>query len=422
MPTTAESTVTIDDVRAARERIEGGIYHTPCPESVPLSELCDARVFCKLEYLQRTGSFKERGARNALMLLSDEQKRRGIVSTSAGNHALALAYHGKLLGIRVTVVMPTTAPLVKSQTCAKLGASVVQHGEDFGEAYERARQFVDREGMTYVHGYDDPAIIAGAGTIGLEVLEQAPGVEAILVPIGGGGLITGIGIAVKALRPDVRIIGVESAATGGLTASLDKGEPVSITPRPTLADGLAVHRAGALPVRLAPHVIDHIVRVEEEAISLAILRILELEKGVVEGAGAVTLAAVMNKHGGAGLFDQMPELAGRRIALILSGGNIDPTVLSRVIENGLVADGRLCRFTATISDRPGGLARFASIVAKAGASVKEIIHDRAFCASGVNTVNVLCLIETRDRAHIHRLHDALRAEGIPFTPHDVANG
>jgi threonine dehydratase len=403
--------ITLDDVLAARSRIAGGVALSPCPESIQLSEVCGARVFCKLDYLQRTGSFKERGARNALLLLNDEQRRQGVIAASAGNHALGLAYHGHLLSICVTVVMPKFAPLIKLATCRRLGANVVLHGETFREAVEHAHVLERQRNLTYIHGFDDPAIIAGQGTLGLEILDQVPEVEAIVLPIGGGGLAAGVSVAVKALRPEVQVFGVEPDQMPTFTAALAAGHPVDIPLRPTLADGLAVGRIGARSFALAAPLVDRVVTVSEEQFSLAILRLAELEKSVVEGAGSAPLAAC--------LAGRLPELAGRCVVLVLTGGNIDLAVLGRVIEHGLVVDGRLCRFTATISDRPGGLARLAQQIATAGASVKEITHDRAFCGPDVSAVSVLCTVETADHQHIADLYRQLRDAGFEIVPASI---
>jgi threonine dehydratase len=400
--------LTLDDILAARGRIAGGVALSPCPESIQLSELCGVRIFCKLDYLQRTGSFKERGARNALLLLDDAQRRQGVIAASAGNHALGLAYHGNLLSIGVTVVMPKFAPLIKLATCRRLGANVVLHGETFREAVEHAQLLERQRGLTYIHGFDNPAIIAGQGTLGLEILDQVPDVEAIVLPIGGGGLAAGVSVAVKSLRPEVQIFGVEPDQMPTFAAALAAGHPVDIPLRPTLADGLAVGRIGERSFALAAPLLDRVVTVSEEQFSLAILRLAELEKSVVEGAAAASLAAC--------LAGRLPELAGRRVVLVLTGGNIDMSVLGRVIEHGLVIDGRLCRFTATISDRPGGLARLAQQIAASGASVKEITHDRAFCGPDVSAVSVLCTVETANRQHIAELYRQLREAGFDVVP------
>ena len=396
--------VTLADIRAAQRRIAGGVIETPCPESIPLSEIAGARIYCKLENFQRTGSFKERGARNALLQLGAEQRKRGVVAASAGNHALGLAYHGKLLGIPVTVAMPDYAPLIKIVTCERLGARVKVGGKDFVEARAAADALAEKEGLTYVHGFDDPHIIAGQGTLALELLKQVPKLDAIVCPVGGGGLIAGIGVAVKALKPSVRVIGVESTATANFAAALRAGKPVRVPRRATLADGLATLAVGSNAFALARRCVDETVIVSEDAIALAILRMLELEKTVVEGAGAAPLAALMS--------GKLPQLAGKRVALIVGGGNIDPAILSRIIEKGLVHDGRLARFTAVISDRPGGLAELCRVIASCGASIKDITHDRAFSGPDVRAVHAVCTVETRDRAHIATLRQALRKGGF----------
>lgn len=398
--------VTLSEIRAAQRRIAGGIIVSPCPASIPLSEITGASIVCKLDNFQRTGSFKERGARNALLRLSPSARRRGVVAASAGNHALGLAYHGRLLGIPVTVVMPDYAPLIKITTCQRLGAEVLIHGRDFAEARAQADLLVTQRRLTYIHGFDAPDIIAGQGTIGLEILRQVPDVEAIVCPVGGGGLIAGLSLAVKSIRPRVRVIGVESTSTGNFAAALRAGRPVTVPRRATLADGLATLTVGANAFALARRHVDEVVSVTEDWISLAILRMLELEKTVVEGAAATPLAAMMS--------GQLPKLRGRRVVLVVCGGNIDPAILSRVIEKGLVHDGRLTRFTARISDRPGGLAMLCKVIADAGASIKDIAHDRAFSGPDVSAVHAVCTVETRDRAHIAALHRALKRHGFPL--------
>lgn len=398
--------VTFSDIRAAHRRIAGGVSVSPCPESIPLSEITGARIACKLDNFQRTGSFKERGARNALMQLAPAAKKRGVVAASAGNHALGLAYHGRLLDIPVTVVMPDYAPLIKITTSQRLGATVKIHGRDFVEARAEADRLAAEQGLTYVHGFDDPHIIAGQGTMGLEILKQVPDVDAIVCSVGGGGLIAGLSLAVKTLRPEVRVIGVESTATGNYSAALAAGQAVVQPRKPTLADGLATLTVGANAFALARQHVDEVVKVSEDWIALAILRMVELEKTVVEGAAAAPLAAMM-----AGL---LPKLKGRKVVLVVGGGNIDPAILSRVIEKGLVHDGRLTRFTALISDRPGGLARLTQVIAQSGASIKDIAHDRAFSGPDVSAVHAVCTVETRDRVHIAALHRALKKNGFPL--------
>lgn len=399
--------VTFDQIMAARGRIRDGIVLTPCGESLALSEICGCTVFAKLEYLQATGSFKERGARNTMLQLTAEQRGRGVVAASAGNHALALAYHGRKLGIPVTVVMPLYAPIIKQSRCRGMGAAVELRGETLADARVRADELAAERGLTYINGFDDPRVIAGAGTIGLEVLEQVKDVEVVVAPIGGGGLIAGVSLAIKTAAPQVRIIGVQPERCPSYSAALAAGKPVRVASTPTLADGLAVPMVGANAFEIARTRVDEVVSVGEEELALAILRIAEGEKGVVEGAGAAALAAIIS--------GRVPGIHGKRVCLLMCGGNIDPTVLGRVIERGLVADGRVTQFTAVIPDRPGGLARFTAAVAEAGASVKEIDHERAFSSADISTVQVLCTVETRDAAHVEELHELLRARGIVVT-------
>jgi threonine dehydratase len=396
--------VQFEDIEAAAKRIGGHVIESPCPLSIPLSEATGMQIFCKLEYLQRTGSFKERGARNALELLPPEQKSRGVIAASAGNHALGLAYHAKLLGIPATVVMPKFAPLTKVMNCRRLGANVVLNGANIGEARGRADEIGAAQGLTYINGFDDLAIIAGQGTIGLEIARQVSDLDAVIVPIGGGGLIAGIAVALKCLKPSVKIYGVEPHAAASFTAAVTAEKPIEFELKPTLADGLSVPKVGENAFRIAKDLIERIVLVNEHDISLAILRLMELEKAVVEGAGAAPLAACL-----AGLT---PELKGKKVVLPLCGGNIDLNLLGRIIERGLASDGRLFRFTATISDRPGGLARFAGLLAEEGASVVDIAHDRAFSSDDVSTVTVHCVVETRDAGHISAICERLKAEAF----------
>jgi threonine dehydratase len=396
--------VTVEDIVAARGRIAGGVQETPCTLSMQLSELCGAQIFCKLEYQHRTGSFKERGARNALMLLPPEQKKRGAISASAGNHALGMAYHGALLGIPITVVMPRFAPLIKVANSRKLGATVVLHGDDLAEARTHADAIAAERELAYVHGYDDAEIIAGQGTIALEILEQMPDVDAIVVSIGGGGMIAGIARAVKSLRPSIEVFGVEPENAACYTAALAAGEPVDIKVWPTLADGLAVSRVGARSFATARDLVEKVVTVDETELGTAVLRLIELDKMVVEGAGAAPLAAV--------LAGKLPELTGKRLVLVLSGGNIDLNMIDRVIEVGLVHDARLCRFTAVIIDRPGGLTGLVGLIASTGANIKDIAHDRTFSGPDMSAVRVVCTVETADGEHRDQMLSTLREAGV----------
>jgi threonine dehydratase len=396
--------ITFEEIQAARKRIEGAVVYSPCPRSIPLSEMTGMTIFSKLDNAQRTGSFKERGARNALAQLPPDQQQRGVIAASAGNHAQALAYQGKLLGIPATVVMPKYAPLIKIGNCQKLGATVVLHGKDFTEAKEKAHEIASERGLAYIDGYDDPKIIAGQGTMGLEIIEQVPDLDAVVIPVGGGGLLAGVALAVKSLRPQAKVIAVEAENVASFSAAQREGKPTRIQMQPTLADGLAIAQVGQNAFETAAPLVDRTVIVTEEQIALSILRIVELEKGVVEGAGATPLAACLS--------GQLDDLKGKRVVLLLCGGNIDPNILSRVVERGLVADGRLGRFTAVISDRPGGLADLAAHIASAGASIKQVVHDRAFAGSDVSAVHVLCTVETRNHAHLAELRARLKAHGV----------
>jgi threonine dehydratase len=398
------SEVSLSQIVAARSRLNGAIVCTPCTESAALSELTGARIFCKQEHLQRTGSFKERGARNALALLTPEQARLGAIAASAGNHALGLAWHGRSLGIPVTVVMPRFAPLVKVARCRKFGATVVLYGDTFDEARSEAGRLAEERALTYIHPFDDPQVIAGQGTLAFEILEQVPDAEAIVVPVGGGGLLAGVATVLQALKPSLQIIGVEPANAACFAAGLAAGAPVRVSTRFTLADGLAVAEAGRHTLAIVAQLAYRMVTVEEEALALAMLRLAELEKCVIEGAGAAGFAALL---GGS-----LPELEGRRVVLLLSGGNIDPLAHSRVIERGLAADGRIYRFDALISDRPGGLAHLSGVLASAEANVTEIVHNRTFSGPDLSRVHVLCTVETRDRAHIAEIQQRLAQNGV----------
>jgi threonine dehydratase len=363
-----------------------------------------AEVWCKLDLMQATGSFKERGARHALLSLGAAQRERGVISASAGNHALALAFHGKALGVPVTVVMPRFAPLVKQVRCRQYGARVLLHGENIADAREHADSIASLERLAYINGFNDPAIIAGAGTCALEAFEQIHDLDAIVTPVGGGGLVAGIVLAAAAARPTLRIIGVESARCPSMTTALREGKPVRVAAEPSLADGLGVPEVGATAFEILQGRVESICTVGEDSITRAILRLLEHERVVAEGAAATPVAAMME--------GQLESLRGRRICMMLCGGNIDPTVLARVIEHGLALDGRMIQFLAVIRDRPGGLAELASAIASAGASVKQVSHERAFGDDDVSRVQVLCQIEVRGPDHAEEVFSALRSRGI----------
>ncbi|OWF34823.1 uncharacterized protein LOC110443690 isoform X2 [Mizuhopecten yessoensis] len=391
--------IQFEDISAAAYKIRDGVMKTPCTRS-RLSGLLGVDLFFKKEFLQFTGSFKERGARYTLMMLNKEQKEGGVVAASAGNHALALCYHGKELNISITVVMPKIAPLMKVQACRSYGANVIVTGKDISESREHAMKLGKQHGLIYINGYDHPHILAGQGTVGLEILEQVPDLDACIIPVGGAGLIAGAALAIKSLKPAVQIIGVESETCPSFSAAMKAGKPVYTNATSTLADGLAVPTVGVNAYVTAAPLIDKMVVVDEQSIALAILRLIELEKAVVEGAGATGLAAIIQ--------GMLPELAGKRVVVILCGGNIDTTCLGRVIERGLAADGRLVRFVVTVSDRPGGITELARTISKMGISLKDMYHERAWIKSDIFSVQVKCVVETRDAEQSKELESVLR--------------
>jgi len=379
------------DVAAARKRLEGAIYQTPCAYSQTLSELSGVRCFVKLENLQMTGSFKERGAANLLLQLDAEERARGVAAASAGNHGLAVAYHAARLGTTAVIVMPEWAPLIKVTSARRHRAQVILFGANYDEAYGRARQLATERGLVFVHPFDDERVIAGQGTLGLELLEQCPDVHAVVVAVGGGGLAGGVGLAIKAERPDVRVIGVQAEALAAMQQALATGSRRTLPPASTIADGIAVRQVGELTLALASSYVDEVVTVTEEELANAILLLLEIEKTVVEGAGAAPLAALLNRSLG---------LGGKNVVLVLSGGNIDVTMISRIIERGLVKDARLVRLSVVLRDQPGALARLAALVGEARANIVHIEHERAFSRAAIGESRVELTLETSGREQI----------------------
>ena len=390
------------EIEAAQARLAGVIHETPCAYSQSLSELTGARVFVKLENLQMTGSFKERGAANVLLQLTPEERERGVVTASAGNHGLAVAFHAARLGIAAVIVMPEWAPLTKVLSARRQGAEVVLHGDNYDAAYARAREIEAARRLVFVHPFDDARVIAGQGTIGLELAAQVPELDAVLVPVGGGGLSTGVAIALKSRRAGVEVIGVEAEEIAAMKAALTSNERVTIAAAATIADGIAVRRVGELTLPLARRWLDQVVTVSEEEIANAILLLLEIEKTVVEGAGAVPLAALVNKK---------VALTGKTVALVLSGGNIDVNLISRIIERGLVKDGRLVRLAVMLRDRPGELARLTALVAEMRANVLHILHDRAFSRARLGQTEVEVTLETSGRDQIDAMKRHLAEAG-----------
>ena len=396
--------ITLQDIQAAQQRLGRAIYHTPCPLSITLSKLCGCHTYFKLENLQMTGSFKERGALNKLLHISEVEKRAGVVAASAGNHAQGVAYHATRLGIKSTIVMPKQTPLIKVSNTRDLGGQVILHGANYDEALALARELAKDQGYTFIHAFDDDAIIAGQGTIGLELLGEETKFDAVIVPIGGGGLISGLAVAMKTLQPDIRIIGVEPEYAASMQAALSANQPTEISIKPTIADGLAVKRAGIRTLEVVRHYVDEVVSVSEEEIASAILKLLEIEKTVVEGAGAAALAAV--------LFHKITGLEGRNVAILVCGGNIDPNLLAKIIERGLAKDGRLVRIRATVRDRPGELAKICQIVAETAANIIDVAHNRAFAKLEVGGVEIDMTLEARGHEHIEQILAAFDAEGV----------
>jgi threonine dehydratase len=396
--------VTLKDIQDARARLGRAIYHSPCPVSLTLSRLCGCRTYFKLENLQMTGSFKERGALNKLLQLNEVEKRAGVIAASAGNHAQGVAYHASRLGIKSTIVMPKPTPLIKVSNTRDLGGEVVLHGANYDEALAHARQIAAEEGMTFIHAFDDEAVIAGQGTIGLELLEEETEFDAVVVPVGGGGLISGVTVALKESRPNIRVIGVEPEHYCAMKLALEAGRIVDVPTLPTIADGLAVKRAGEITFEIVRRYVDEIVTVTEDEIASAILKLLEIEKTVVEGGGAAPLAAT--------LFGKIAGIDGKNVAMIISGGNIDPNLLSKIIERGLAKDGRMVRIRVLTRDRPGELARICQHAAEVGANILEVTHNRAFANLEVGGVEVDMILETRGRDHVEQLLKVLREDDI----------
>jgi threonine dehydratase len=393
--------VTIEDIRAAAQRISGAVERTPCVHSRTLSRLAGAEVFLKFENLQFTASFKERGALNKLLSLGEAERKRGVIAMSAGNHAQAVAYHSARLGIPATIVMPRGSPNTKIKNTQVHGATVVLEGENLYEAGRHARELASRHDLVFVHPYEDPLIIAGQGTLGLEMLDAVPELELIVVPVGGGGLISGIATAAKAIKPSIRILGVESRNYPSMHQRL-AGIPVECG-GDTIAEGIAVKDVGATALSIIRSLVDEVLVVEEETIERAVVALIEIEKTVAEGAGAAGLAALL-QHG--------ERFSGRRVGIPISGGNIDSRVLASVLMRGLVRDGRLVRLRVTMPDVSGSLAKVAAIIAEAGGNIVEIQHQRIFGTSSVRSPEVEFLVETRDRDHTDSLVRALQEKSV----------
>jgi threonine dehydratase len=392
--------VTLQDVQAAAARIKGAVVHTPCLRSETLSRIAKADIWLKFENLQFTASFKERGALNTLLQLTAEERRRGVIAMSAGNHAQGVAYHAGRLGIPATIVMPAFTPNMKVSHTRGHGAKVVLHGNTLAEAATEAHRLAAEQKLVFVHPYDDPRIIAGQGTIALEMLQDVPDLDTLVAPVGGGGMIAGCAVAARGLKPDLKVIGVETASYSAMRQQL-AGEPVTAG-GDTIAEGIAVRDIGELPLKLCRALLEKVVSVDEVAIERAIALLLEVEKTVVEGAGAAGLAALI----------AYPDLfRGRKVGLVLSGGNIDTRLLASVLLRGLVRDGRIVRLRLMIGDAPGQLARVATVIGKSGGNIVEVQHQRLFGVVAKAT-ELDVTVETRDRPHVRELMAALETDGF----------
>jgi threonine dehydratase len=398
----------LPEIRAAAARLHGQLLDTPCVESRTLSQITGCQVFLKFENLQFTASFKERGACNKLALLIDEDRQRGdakamrgVVAMSAGNHAQGVAYHAQRLGLRAVIVMPRFTPGVKVERTRSFGAEIVLHGDTLEEARSHALTLAEQEQLTFVHPYDDAAIIAGQGTVGLEMLQQVPQLDTLVVAVGGGGLISGVAAAAKALKPQIQVIGVQTLRFPNMFNA------VKHTDLPqggsTIAEGIAVGRPGKLTQPMIERYVDDLLLVDEGDIEQAIVMLLEIEKTLVEGAGAAALAA---------LLKEPARFAGRKVGLVLGGGNIDPMLLAAIIHRGMVRAGRLARLRVCARDVPGSLARITAIVGEAGANIDEVHHQRAFTLLAAQNVEIELVIQTRGRDHVQAVLDALHGAGF----------
>lgn len=394
--------VSLAEIRVAMDRVRDSIYLSPCARSEYFSQLTGNSVYLKLDNLQRTGAFKERGALNKLLTLTPEERSRGVIAASAGNHAQGVAYHAGRHGIRAEICMPLTTPLIKVSATKSYGAEVILHGANYDEACEEAVRRSQQFGMTFVHPFDDEVVIAGQGTMGLEILQQVPDIEAVIAPIGGGGLISGVACAIKEANPHVRILGVQPARLPSMKVAIAEGRPVTLSPAATIADGIAVRRAGEKTLPLIQKYVDDIVTVDEEEIANAILLLLEREKTLAEGAGAAAIAALINR--------KIP-LSGKKIAVLVCGGNIDVSLLSRIMERGLVKDGRLVRLRVHLPDYPGALHRLTGILAQHRANIVETSYDRAYYGVNLGDTAIDITMETRGPDHIAELLSALSASG-----------
>jgi len=398
--TVSDTAVTFDDVKRAAEVIAGAVVRTPCDRSITLGHDLGAEIWLKFENLQFTGAYKERGALNRLSALTPAERKRGVIAMSAGNHAQGVSYHAGRLGIPATIVMPEGTPAVKAENTKRWGAHVILEGKTLEDAARFARAYGEEHGLVFVHPFNDPLVIAGQGTVALEMLAQAPDIDTLIVPVGGGGLIAGMAIAAKAIKPDIEIIGVEAALYPSMY-NVIKGTQMPAR-GDTLAEGIAVADPGTLTAEIIGRLVDDIVLVSETDLERATFALLMIEKTVVEGAGAAGLAAVMANR---------KRWQGRKLGLPLTGGNIDPRLLASVLTRELAREGRLSRLTIDIPDRPGELARVSGVLGQAGANIIEVYHQRVFTDLPAKGTELNLVIETRDKAHLESVLAQLEAKG-----------
>ena len=405
----ASPSIALADILAARERLRNHIYYSPCARSEMLSALTGQQLYLKLDNLQMTGSFKERGALNRLSLLTPEEAARGVVAASAGNHAQGVAYHATRLGIRAVIVMPLATPLVKVTATRGFGAEVILHGANYDEACAEATRLCEAQHMVFLHPFDDLAVMAGQGTLALEMLEQIPDLDAVVVPIGGGGLIAGIATAIKQTDRRIRVIGVETARLPSMQQALQHGGPLTIEAATTIADGIAVRRAGDLTYPVVAQYVDEIVTVDEDEIAAAILMLLEREKTLAEGAGAAALAAMLQHK------TSLSQTPGKHVGVLVCGGNIDVTLLSRIIERGMVQDGRMILLRIHLLDKPGALADLTTLIAGHRANIVNTLYNRAYYGVNLGDTAIDITLETRGREQVTELLAALTAAGYKHT-------
>ena len=398
--------VTLRDIWAARERMGDAVVRSRCAPSYSFAQLTGSKVWLKFENMQMTGSYKERGALNKILTLSEDERGRGLVAASAGNHAQAVSHHATLRGISAQIVMPLATPLNKVMSTRRFGAEVVLHGANYDEACIEAQRRCAEQGRTFIHPFDDDAVMAGQGTLGLELLEQVPDVDVLVAAVGGGGMISGVACAIKELNPKVRVIGVQTSRLPSMKAAVEAGKPVTLPVAATLADGIAVRRAGEQTFPMVQRYVDEIVTVEEDEIASAILLLLEREKTLVEGAGAAPIAALLHK--------KVADVAEKKVAAVISGGNLDVSILSRIIERGLAEDGRMVRLRIHLPDYPGALHRLTGVLAEHRANIVQTAYDRTYFGVDLGNTAIDLTMETRGSEHVQELMQALTAEQYQF--------